>query len=79
MILVIISTIAFQVYESLMIHVCTKELHFSNYCSDKMNKLLIKTLDLWTVHNLYAISWDSCPIFLSCQAAVKQWCLPVLG
>ena len=37
-------TIAFQVSETLMR--CTKELHFLNYCSHKINKFLIQNIDL---------------------------------
>ena len=40
----IISTIAFQVSETLMR--CAKEFHILNYCSHKMNKFLIQNINL---------------------------------
>ena len=41
-------TINFQVSETLMR--CTKELHFLNYCSHKINKSLIQNIDLYNIY-----------------------------
>ena len=72
-------TIAFQVSETLLR--CENLLHFLNYCSLKMKKILIQ--NIWPVKiyiRKHAISWVRFPISVfSCQVAVKKWWLPVLG
>ena len=46
-----------QVSETLMR--LTKELHFLNYCSHKIDKFLIQNIDLYNKHRNHAMSWVS--------------------